>query len=301
VTETGGSTGGGAMARLLREPLVHFGLIGASLFIAFSAISAREDAPADDEIVVTAGRIEHFAALYERTYQRPPTDAELDGLIASFVREEAAYREGVALGLDRDDTVVRRRLRQKLDFIAEDLASQVEPTDDDLAAHLAGHPDDFRLEPRVSFRHIFFDQVGRGRDLESDIEAMRMRLAADPDQDASGLGDRILLEHDYNDMPASEATLLFGGTFGQEIAGFEVGVWSGPVLSGYGAHLVRVDARQAGRLPALDEVRAAVRRDWDSARREEVIEAFYRELVGRYTVVIEARPDQAPSQEQAER
>ena len=137
------------MKRALKEPLLHFLLLGAALFAAFSVLSARGEMPGD-AIVVSPGKVEHLAALFSRTWQRPPTREELDGLINDFVREEAAYREGMAAGLDRDDTIIRRRIRQKLEFVAEDLARQIEPSDEDLAAYLAAHPDDFRVDPRLS-------------------------------------------------------------------------------------------------------------------------------------------------------
>src|ERR687894_503236 len=124
------------MRQLVREPLLHFLLLGAALFAIF-AFLRHDDVSRKDQIVVSAGKIEHIAALFARTWQRSPTPNELDGLIQDFIREEATYREGLALGLDRDDTVIRWHIRQKLDFIAQDLASQVEPTEADLAAYLA--------------------------------------------------------------------------------------------------------------------------------------------------------------------
>jgi hypothetical protein len=137
--------------RWIKEPLLHFVLIGAAIFAAFALPSARDDVPRD-AIVVSAGKIDHLTALFECTWLRPPTRPELEGLIDDFVREEAAYREGLAVGLDRDDTVIRRRIRQKLDFIAEDLADLIEPDEAALEAYLAANPERFRVDPRLWLR-----------------------------------------------------------------------------------------------------------------------------------------------------
>ena len=139
-----------SVSRWIREPLFHFLVLGAALFAVFSVTSDR-DQPGEGEIVVSAGKIEHLTALFARTWQRPPTRQELEGLINDYVREEAAYRRGMAMGLDQDDTIIRRRIRQKLDFIADDLASLAEPTEEELAAYLAEHPEDFRVDPSITF------------------------------------------------------------------------------------------------------------------------------------------------------
>ncbi|MHC5002764.1 MAG: peptidyl-prolyl cis-trans isomerase [Planctomycetota bacterium] len=274
------------MKRLIREPLVHFLLLGAVLFTVMSARPDRRG-PADDEIVVPAGKIEHLAALFARTWRRPPTPAELEGLIEDFVREEAAVREGTAIGLDRDDTIIRRRIRQKLDFIAEDLASRIEPTDEELGAYLAAHEDDFRIEPRLSFRQVFLSPDRRGDRLEEDARELLEVLNADPSGDAATAGDRTLLEHAYADVAPRDVAGLFGDGFAAAVAEMEPGAWRGPVRSAYGAHLVLVDERRPGRVPALAEVRDEVRREWEQVRRVEIIERFYEGLLAKYEVTIE--------------
>jgi hypothetical protein len=274
------------MKRLLREPLLHFVLLGAALFAALS-LGPDRGRPRETEIVVSAGKIEHLAALFARTWQRPATPEELQGLITDFVREEAAYREGMAAGLDLDDTIIRRRIRQKLEFVAEDLASQAEPTDRELAAYLAAHPEDFRVDPRVSFRHVYFNPEERGDGLDSEVRDVLSLLDGDPLIDAGRLGDRILLEHSYADIPALDVANLFGAEFAAAIVEIDPGEWHGPVRSGYGMHLVFVDQRSEGRLPELDEVRDQVRREWANVRRLDAIDKFYRSLLDRYDIVIE--------------
>lgn len=275
-----------AMRRLFREPLLHFVLIGAALFAAFSSLSARDEAPAD-AIVVSAGKIEHLAALFARTWQRPPTRAELEGLINDFIHEEAAYREGMAVGLDRGDTIIRRRIRQKLEFIADDISNQVEPTDDELAAYLAAHPQDFRIDPRFTFRQVYLNSDQRGDSVVTDARELLIALNGDPTIDARTRGDRILLEHGYDDVSLRDIASLFGQRFAETVMELEPGVWQGPVESGYGVHLVFIDERTEGRLPDLDEARDTVLREFNNMRRVEAIETFYREMLERYEVVIE--------------
>jgi len=282
------------MKRIVREPLVHFLLLGVALFAVFSFL--RDDGAANQEqIVVSAGKIEHMAALFARAWQRPATREELDGLINDFIREEAAYREGLALGLDRDDTVIRRRIRQKLDFIAQDLVIQVEPTDAELSDYLAAHPDKFRIEPRLSFRQVYVNPKQRRDSLDADVRDLLMALNADATIDASGLGDRIQLEPGYTDVSPHDIANLFGTQFAAAIVGLEPGTWQGPIPSGYGVHLVIVDERRDARVPALDAVRDAVSREWENARRQEMIEQFYRKLLEKYEIIVERPQAAAPA------
>jgi hypothetical protein len=274
------------MQRLMREPLLHFLLLGAVLFVAFSFL--RDDsAPRQAHIVVSAGKIEHLAALFARTWQRPATREELDGLRNDFIREEVAYREGLALGLDRDDTIIRRRIRQKLEFIAEDLASQVEPTEADLVAYLAAHPEHFRIAPRLSFRQVYVNPEQHRNGLDAHVRDLVLALNRDGSTDASELGDRIQLEHGYANISTRDIARLFGAPFATAVVALPPGTWQGPIASGYGVHLVIVDERHDGQHPPLEAVREAVRREWENARRQERIEQFYRRLLEQYTIIVE--------------
>jgi hypothetical protein len=271
--------------RLLKEPLVHFVVLGAVLFVLYALVNGRDDRPSG-EIMVTQGRIVNLATTFARTWQRPPTQAELDGLIRDYVREEVYYREALAMGLDRDDTVVRRRLRQKLEFVAEDAGAAVEPTNEELRDYLAANPGKFRAEPRVSFTQVYLNPERR-RDTLADDAARLLSQLRTTATDPAVLGDPSLLEQRFEDQPLSEVSGQFGDQFADRLAELPVGEWAGPVESGFGAHLVRVAARTDGSIPALDEVRDAVRREWQAARQREAAEKFYQSLLGRYTVTIE--------------
>jgi PPIC-type PPIASE domain len=271
--------------KLLKEPLLHFLLLGAAIFGTYRLLSdARATQPGS--IVLTQGRIEALVAAFTRTWQRPPTASEREGLIRDYIREEIYVREAIALGLDQDDMVIRRRLRQKLEFVSEDLTAPAEPTDGQLSAYLAAHPDAFRVEPRYTFRQVFLDPRRRGDQLAHDAARLlaRVRQAGiDPDT----LGDTSLLDRRFEALPASLAAEQFGDQFAAALGELPIGQWRGPVASTYGAHLVLVDHRTDGRVPALEEMRDVVRRDWANAQRTEASEKYYQALLRRYTVTVE--------------
>ncbi len=273
--------------RLPREPLLHFLLLGAALFIAYAYLrKGKEASSRGPQIVVSAGKIEQLAAIFTRTWQRPPSQQEVEELINDYIREEAAYREGVAMGLDQNDTIIRRRVRQKLDFVAEDLASQLQPTDEDLATYLQTHADDFRVAPRLSFRQVFFDPEKHGDGLGKIVNDSIATLQDAPSVDAQEMGDRTLLEFRYENVSQRDVGSLFGEHFASEIFKIEPGKWQGPKASAYGAHAVIVDDFDPGRQRQLEEVRDAVQREWDHARRAELTEKFYQELLEKYDVII---------------
>jgi hypothetical protein len=273
--------------KCLREPLLHFILLGAAMFVIDDLVS-QERGGTPGHIIVTQGKIDSLAAMFARIWQRPPADQELEGLIQDDVREEVFYREALALGLDRDDPLIRRRLRQKMEFISEDFAAQAEPSDDDLRAYLQAHPEAFAVEPRVTFRQVYLDPLRRGAHLAGDVDRLLAELrhmgnTADP----AALGDAFLLAHRFEGVAATEVRTIFGDTFAAGLSALTPGQWQGPVPSGYGVHLVYVVERAAGRIPDLAEVREAVRREWDNTRRLDANKTFYQTLLRWYTVTIE--------------
>lgn len=277
------------MKRWLKEPLLHFLLLGAGLFLAYRLMPRTVSSGEPGEIIVTEGQIEHLAAGFAKTWQRPPTAEELAGLVRDRVREEVYCREAIAIGLDKDDTVIRRRLRQKMEFISDDLTALAEPSDSDLNLFLQTHPSAFRAPPRFTFSQVYLNpQKHQGR-LASDAAQLLAQLnQAGHASDASTFGDSLMLENHFENVSASEVARQFGEKFAAELSGLLPGQWRGPIESGYGVHLVMVRERTEGAQPALAEVREAVAREWRSARRSEANERFYQELLKRYTVTIEA-------------
>jgi hypothetical protein len=273
------------MKRLLTEPLLHFLVLGAMLFGLLNLLSKKEEAePA--KIVVSAARIENLANGFARTWQRQPSPQELLGLIEDYIRDEVFYREGKTLGLDRDDIVIRRRLRQKMEFVAEDMAV-AEPSDEQLAAYLTANAERFRSEDRLTFKHVYLSTARRDA-LERDAQSVAAKLAEmDAETDAAALGDHFLLGDEFRTMPRSDIARTFGERFAEQLFNLEQDRWQGPIESGYGLHFVRLNERtQGGPLP-LDAVRATVRREWMNARRLEAEATLYRTLRARYQVVVE--------------
>ena len=278
----------GFWARVLHEPLLHFLLLGAGLFVATRYWSDTTAAPDDNQIVVSEGKVLSLIQIFRRTWQRPPTRQELAGLIQDYVNEEVLYREALAMGLDKDDTLIRRRLRQKLEFVAEDLADAVEPTDDDLVQFLSANQEQYRLEDRTTFMQIFFSPERRGDSLDQDIQdALDVLRNDDSESVVANVGDSTLLPTYNEDLRDSDVASLLGREFIPGLKEVETGVWTGPIESSYGLHLVNIRERTPGRVPNLDEVRDAVRRDWFADRRAQSKQQFYSSLLERYDVVID--------------
>jgi parvulin-like peptidyl-prolyl isomerase len=279
---------------LLREPLLHFLLLGALLFAVDAWRRPPERVGAGGEIVVTEARVRTLAQNFARTWQRPPTREELDGLVESYVREEVMVREALALGLDRDDAIIRKRLQQKVEFVSDQAAALAAPSDAELEAYLAKNADAFRREPRVTFVQVYLDPARRGAALQADAERLRERLAA-KSIDIRKAGDSLmLLQSRYDNAPQGEVARLFGTEFAEQLVKQQPGAWAGPLLSGYGAHLVLVETITPGGTPTLDEVRPLVEREWTNAKRRELAQEWYASLRSKYKVNIQmpaaARP-----------
>ena len=267
--------------------MLHFLLLGAAIFAAYGLMPNRTgDKP--DRIVISQGQIAAMAVGFTRTWHRPPTAAEMEGLIGDRVREEVYYREALALRLDKDDTIVRRRLRQKLEFIADDVATQVQPTDAELTAYLKAHPDRFGVTRRWTFSHVYLNPAKHGEATARDAARLLDVLnRATGKADVSELGDPFLLDRTFDNLPTREVAKLFGEKFAEQLGSLELGRWQGPIESGYGVHLVFIGNRTEGTLPDLEEVRGAVSREWADTRRTEANEKFYQSLLERYAVIVE--------------
>jgi hypothetical protein len=266
--------------------LLHFFVLGAALFGLFSMVG-KKGAEAPAKIVISAPRVAILADRFARTWRRPPTEQELQGLVEDDIRDEIFYREGRAAGLDRDDLVIRRRVRQKMEFLSED-STAAEATEEQLAAYLAANPDRFRTEDRFTFHHVFLSATRRGGTLEGDAKQItdvlaRMKTTAD----AAAVGDPFLLGEEFRAMPRSEAERIFGEEFAKRLSIVEPGAWRGPIPSSFGIHFVFIDERAKGGLPSFDSVRGVVQREWQNARRIEAEQKLYRTLRARYQVVVE--------------
>ena len=282
------------IARLLREPLLQFLVLGTVLF-AIHGLVGKRSVETPEKIVVSASRIANLGDGFARTWRRPPSEQELQGLIEDYIRDEVFYREGRAAGLDRDDVIIRRRVRQKMEFLAEDM-SVPEPSDEQLAAYLASNPERFRGEDQITFHQVFLSSTRRANTIESDSKQVASVLGrADAAVDATTLGDPFLLGEEFRDVSPSQITSIFGEGFAVQIVAMETGRWQGPISSGFGQHFVFISERVSGSLPALDAIRPAVRREWTNARRLEAERKLYASLRGRYEIVVETPSAKAAS------
>jgi len=278
---------GQVMRRLLREPLLHFLLIGTALFLLYDAANGgRTDAPR--EIVISEARIEALAENFATVWMRPPTAVELKGLIDDYVADEVYYREAVAMGLDQDDTVIRRRLRQKMEFISEDIANSVEPADAQLQEFLAQNAGKFARPAELSFRQVFLSAERRGDTARADAEKLLAELQAGRGPaDPAEAGDVTLLPAAMEAASPQAIANAFGEEFARQVDEAPVGQWSGPIESAFGVHLVRVDERVITEAPTLGEIRPIVLREWQAEHRGRQNESFLAALREKYEVRVE--------------
>jgi len=276
---------------LLKEPLFHFLLIGAALFLLYgwrsnsSSLSGGQAGTKTAQIVVTQDAIDQINNLFAKTWQRQPTEEEQKQLIEDFVRNEIYYREAIAIGLDRDDEVIRRRLRLKMEFIYEDITSWAEPTDEDLKAFMKKHREKYLTDPQLSFRQVYINTNKRGKSAESDARQILAQLTEGADPDS--VGDPTLLEPEVTLSPLRDIRKQFGDEFGRTLLELKPGGWAGPIRSAFGLHMVFVKERMGGRLPDLKEVRETVKRDWTAERQKELKDAAYAKVRERYSVTVE--------------
>jgi len=268
--------------RLLKEPLLHFLLIGFALFIVYAKLASPDRS--GTTIVVSEAMVDELAREHEVRWARKASDQELAGLVDGYVRDEVLYREGLTLGLDRDDALIKRRIRQKFEVIAEEQNASATPSDADLASYVTAHPARFLLPARVSFEQVFF---GDALDVERAVANASVALARGADPSSLGRGSMLPshLDNAARDLIARD----FGTAFAGRIETAPLGRWSGPIGSSFGTHLVRVTARTPAALPDLDSVRQIARREWETERRMNARHESYAKVRGNYTVVIEAK------------
>jgi len=267
---------------IFREPLVHFILIGACLFLMFG-VTRQDDGDTANRIIVDPGQLQQLQAQFKRTWLRPPRENEMVSLIESYVRDEVYYREAVAMGLDRNDPQVRRRMRMKLEFLLEDLTADEAPDEKVLFAYLRQHEGKFFVEPQVSFQQVYLNP-----DKHQDFDAKAQKMLAGLSKGAApeSVGDRTMLPYEYMRATKTDIARAFGEEFANDVAKLTPGDWTGPLYSRLGVHLVKVSERVEGRLPELSEVRDQVEREYTAERRKELKDIAYQRLRERYEIVV---------------
>lgn len=276
------------MLKILREPLLHFLLLGAVFFLVYIWLNPLDNFSAGDQIHISQNDIDRFVQIFQKQWNRKPTRQELDGMVQAHLKEEILYREALALGMEKDDTIVRRRLAQKMEFLITDVIVPVEVEDKELMAFYQKHSERYTRAARMSFRHIYFNPDKRGERLLDEAKATLTTLQATnagvdvPEE----YGDRFMLQQRYSLLSVSQITRMFGGEFAEELVKLTPGSWQGPIKSGYGVHLVYVQQREAASIYPFAEVRERVKNDYLFDLRQTRNEAMLEKLKTRYEITI---------------
>ncbi len=278
--------------------------IGAFIYLLYGMFSEPVVDDSDKTIVVTTGEVEWMRAAWEKRWNRAPTKTEFDGLIQQYIKETVLYREALTMGLNKHDQVIRRRLAQKLEFLAKDLVALTPPDDAELSAYFEAHQASYQLPARYTFTQVFIDPDKRGDDALNYAEEVKAKLIAlgASNAQAAELSDRLMLQSDYAEVTQLDIKKQFGNEFAESLIKLSTGQWVGPVLSGYGIHLVYIDQIHLPPPTVLAEVRERVVRDWTADRSETLNKKFYADLREQYTVIIESAQlkETASSMEQAQ-
>lgn len=280
------------ITRLFTEPLIQFLIIGACIYGAYALFGAPEEDFRDTRVHVDSARINGFISEWESRWNRPPTREEIDGLIQSYIKEDVLYRQAVAMGLNEDDPITRRRMAQKLEFLTSDLAMMVQPAEGELEQYFSDNSEAYRAPDRMTFSQLFFDPDSRGNKTLEDAEEMLVRLQAAgvPTEESMQVGDGLMLQRDFVSVTLTEAARQMGSGFAESVAQLEPGSWHGPVLSGYGVHLVYLYSYEKAPPAVFEDVQAAVLENWQQEQREQFNADFLENLKTRYEIVIDEIP-----------
>src|SRR5215471_12769932 len=285
------------LKRLLREPLLHFLLIGLALFAIYAYMHhGRIGVESSRQIALSLDDLRQMDLYFESQWHRPPTPQEFQAMVEDRVREEVLYREGLAMGLDKDDEIVKRRMAQKMQFLAEDVAAAHEPSTAELKAWFDKNKQKFALPSRYSFRHLYFSPDKRGKNAQDDAAKVLAKITGQPEDSklAAGFGDQFMFQDYYGDRTPEAIAKEFGPQFAVALEKLKPSSWQGPIASGYGWHLVFVDTVIPGRIPAFEEMEPDVKTAWLAEQKRQASQKAYTEMRARYTVLLPA-----PSEKEA--
>ena len=269
---------------------MHFLLLGAGIYLAYGWFDPGDSAEDDNTIVVTADEIASLSDQWARLWRRPPTEQELEGVIGDWVRTRVLYQEALAMGLDNGDLVIERRLAQKLELLARGLITPAEPDDDVLRAWYEQNISDFTAPDLYTISQVFFDPARREAAMLDDAAAalVELRALGTVPESLASFGDSFLmLDGYYPSRTELDLTRAFGSVFSEEVIELPPGEWHGPLLSGYGMHLVYVHDIVRAVSPEFESIRDTILSAWTAEQVETLSERFIADIVARYDVVIE--------------
>jgi len=265
--------------RILQEPLLHFLVVGSLLFF-YLSVNDTETKP---QVTISQGKIKQLTAQFSKTRQRTPSKKELNALIENQIREDLAFEHGVQMGLVENDSIIKRRVQQKIEFMLNDSIGSIEPSHEDLQTYLEAHKEQYTIAPTYSFKHVYINPE-KHEDVDTFISELKNKSL---DANYKVLGDSMMLESEYRNITTAQIARLFGRKFAKYLDAVSLERWQGPVKSGYGLHLVQIEHKIPKHLATLKEVEIAVRRDFRTDAQKKAISAFYDELKVQYNVEVE--------------
>lgn len=277
------------LRRWLREPLLHVLLIGLALFAVYRALNPDAgQMPDSNRIVITEDDLTQIQVAWMAQWQRAPTPDEMRNLVDGKIREEILAREATALGLDKGDTIVKRRMAQKMEFIMDDVSTLREPPTDEIRLWFEQNPQRFSLTGLVSFRHLYFSPDLRGARARDQAADVLQKLAGKTEEspELEGLSDPFMFQDFYAERSPDQVSGIFGTNFAQSLFELNEGKWQGPIESGLGWHLVWVESKTPRRIPAFEEVEATVKSDWIDDQRSESRRKMFDSMMARYQIVL---------------
>jgi len=276
--------------RWLKEPLLHFLIAGGLLFVIFKVVNrGREtgDASAGSHVRIGEADVQWLEETWARQWQRTPSKDELQGLVRDYLKEELLSREAKSMGLDQNDTIVRRRLAQKMEFMIQDTVSAAAPTEAELLQLYNSNPVIFQVPARLSFKQIFFNPEKPGTPAaERAAKALEQLTKPEGPADPGEFGDSMLLEREFFGEEESSISNLFGKDFAKKLFELEPGKWRGPIESTYGLHLILITEKQAARARDFAKSRDRVLGEWQRRRQQTENEKYFAALLKKYNVTL---------------
>ncbi|MBL4797596.1 MAG: peptidyl-prolyl cis-trans isomerase [Oleispira sp.] len=272
------------MTSFFKEPLLHFLLLGGVLLFVYSFIDGEPDfVVSASEITLSDNKLAQLTYAFKKTHQRLPDENEHSALVVNYLKDEVAYKKGVEMGLLEGDALIKKRIRQKLEFIIEDAAQNIEPTEQQLSDFLAERVEEYRADEIFSFSQVYIDPKNY-KHAGAELNTLIALLQTNEAQDLSSLGDAIFLEPSYNDTSYRFIARDFGSQFADTLKNLQPDIWHSGIKSGYGLHLVKVTAKKGGEAQSLGKVRDQVRQQWFYQQRQNIMKAFYDSLFKEYGI-----------------
>jgi hypothetical protein len=272
------------MKKIMTDPLIHFSLLGLLIYFVYLGVATPKHNA--NYILVSEGKIKQLSIMYKKIWQRSPSPDELNNLIQAHVREQVAYHEGLALGLDKNDIVIIRRVQQKLDFIAEESIKRPPASDSVLTDYLNRNPEGFIKETRYTLRHIFFDKTQHSDQAHSKAKTLHTSLTKNPNKNIGKMGERYVFKPYYTSKTTSDFSRIFGKKFSDKLAHLSPNIWQPPLDSEFGSHLIYIEHIEHAPTPKLSEIRADVIREWEHSLRKKSSDDFYQKLLAKYDITI---------------